>query len=182
MTRLVPDAVREQLVARISDEADKVDWDHLPQSDKSTRLGQWVDDPAVGGVLRPLVGSDGDVRVWIKEVALKTRSRRQQPIADEVVAALFSGSALVERSSVGIKPHHCICAIGNERHYVCWGVDSNVRNLFWAAVNACFDDPGLASVIIVLVNHGALMTPAHRRKRFQELASCCGVQVVSLSF
>src|SRR5688572_8379811 len=130
MTRLVADAVREQLVARISEEADKAGWDHLPQVDKTARLGQWVDDPAVGGVLRPLVGGDGDVRVWIKEVALKTRSRRRQPIAEQVIDALFHGAATVESGSFGIKPHHCVVLVDDSRRYICWGSDSNARNLF----------------------------------------------------
>lgn len=130
MTRLVSDAVREQLVTRISEDADKADWDHLPQADKTALLGHWVDNPAIGGVLRPLVGGDGEARVWIKEVALKTWSLRRQPDAEEVINALFRGAATVESDCAGIKPHHCVAAIAKSRYYVCWGVDTNARNLF----------------------------------------------------
>lgn len=180
MSQLIPAALREVLVARITEDADEADWDHLSQAHKTAQLSRWVDNPEIGGVLQPLVGGEADLRVWIKEVALKMRSRRGKPTAAEVIGALYQGSAIVEEHSIGFKPHHCVVVWDGSRHYVCWDVDSNARNLFWAAVNSCVDDPNLEAAVVAFIAHGASMTPAHRRKRFEDVAGRCGVRAVWL--
>jgi hypothetical protein len=177
MSRLVPQELAETLLARVSSDAQEVDWDHLTQADKTAQLAKWVEAPEVGGVLRPLVGGDAEVRMWLKEVALKRRARAQQPDPDAVIGQLFRESVRIIEGSVGTKPHHVLVQNGTHRYYVCWGPQANAKHLFWAALNAREDDPRLDDAWVVIVDTIASPTPADRRIRLSSLAERCHLKI-----
>jgi len=178
MSRLVPKGLAETLLARISQDAERVDWDHLPQASKTEQLARWVEDPAIGGVLQPLVGGEAETRMWLKEVALKRRARAQQPSPAAVVDQLFPGAADVIEGSVGTKPHHALVRDENGLlHYVCWGPYANAKHLFWAGLNACEDEQELEVAWIVIVDTIASRTPTDRRARLTSLAARCGLKI-----
>jgi hypothetical protein len=180
MSRLVPEHVREEILGLIAKEANDADWDHLPQADKTSRLSQWVDDPRVGGVLRPLLDSDGAVRLWLKDVALKRRSRQLQPDAGLVVSRVFRNGSRPAADSIGIKPPHCLVESESGLLYVCWGPQTNAKNLFWAALNAPAERPDLRETHVIIVDRGASRTPPDRRLRLETLAGRCGVRIAWL--
>lgn len=175
MSRLVPKQLAETVVKRVSLEASRVDWDHLPQPEKTALLARWVEDPQIGGVLLPLVGGDAEVRMWLKEVALKRRARDRQPAASDVFGQLFGDRVEVISGSEGTKPHHAQGRVGDKRYYVCWGPQPNAKHLFWAALNAREDDPTLTDSWVVIVDTIASPTPAERRARLKALGKRCGV-------
>ena len=177
MSRLVPRDLAETLVRRVTDEAERVDWDHLSQASKTTELGRWVDNPEIGGILRPLVGGDAETRMWLKEVALKRRARARQPDAEAVIDQLFGGEAGLVADSVGTKPHHALTRNGDHREYVCWGPQANAKHLFWAAINALEEDRELAGAWVVVVDTIASPTPPERRARLSALARRCGIKL-----
>lgn len=181
MSPLVPRAVREQILELVTREADHVGWDHLPQSDKTAKLAEWVEAPEIGGVLKPLLGGDADVRVWLKEVALKKRSRLLQPDAQRVAGFLFPEGFELEDGSAGIKPHHCVVRRSTGRYYICWGAHANAKHLFWAALNARFEYGELGGEYVVIVDRAASVTPPDRKARHERLAVRCGLHIAWVS-
>lgn len=175
--RLVPQDLAETLLARVSEEAERVDRDHLSQVSKTAQLARWVEDPEIGGVLKPLVGGDAETRMWLKEVALKRRARARQPDPEAVVGQLFAEPVQFVEGSVGTKPHHALVRNGSHRAYVCWGPQANARHLFWAALNAREDDPSLGEVWVVIVDTVPSPTPTERRSRLSALAARCGLKI-----
>jgi hypothetical protein len=128
-------------------------------------------------VLRPLVGGDAEVRMWLKEVALKRRARARQPNPDAVLRELFNEEGRIVDGSIGTKPHHALVQNGARRYYVCWGPQANAKHLFWAALNAREDDASLAEVWVVVVDTIASPTRVERRARLSSLAERCGLKI-----
>jgi hypothetical protein len=177
LTRLIPPDVRVRLIARVGAEAEAADWEHLTQADKSSMIARWVTSPAVGDVLRPLLGTDAEVRLWIKEVAIKRHARSLLPGADDVVAAALGDAAGVVPGSVGIKPAHCLARADGGTWYVCWDRAANAKHLVWAALQAADADRGLAGVLVAFVEGVTDQTPDGPRSRIERIASKGGVEV-----
>lgn len=177
MSRLVPQELAEALLARVSADAEAVDWDHLTQAAKTAQLARWVGDSDIGGVLRPLVGGDAEVRMWLKEVALKRRARARQPDPSAVIAQLFAEPVGIVDGSVGTKPHHVLVRNKTHRYYVCWGPQANAKHLFWAALNAREHDAGLTDAWVVIVDTIPSPTPSERRSRLTSLAKRCDIKI-----
>jgi hypothetical protein len=177
MSRLVPVALRDRVIATISAEAQAKDWDHLAQNDKTVLLSRWVNSETVGGVLRPLLGSDAEVRVWITDVALKRRSRSLLPSAEVVSRAALGPAAEVLTGSAGIKPAHCLVRLSGKTYYLCWDRASNVRHLFWAAISAKEDVKGLRGSIVAIIESVASSTEPSAKARIERIASCCGFEL-----
>jgi hypothetical protein len=177
MSRLVPAAVRDRVVASIAAEAESADWDHLPQADKTTLLGRWVSADAVGGVLRPLLGTDADVRLWITDVALKRRARTLLPAADAVARSALGDDAHIRPGSVGLKPFHCDVEVGDKRFYLCWDRVENVRHLIWAAMSAREDNPNIEDWIVAIVEKPPTATSPNVRRRLERIAGSAGLSL-----
>ena len=175
MSRLVPAAIRDRVVATIAAEAEAADWDHLPQADKTTLLGRWVSADGVGGVLRPLLGTDADVRLWITDVALKRRARTLLPSADTIARSVLGHDAQIRPGSVGLKPFHCAVEVGQKRFYLCWDRVENVRHLIWAAMNAREDDPEVQDWIVAIVEKPPAATAPSVRRRLERIAGSAGL-------
>lgn len=175
MTRLVPDALRAQVISRIRDDADAADWDHLAQPDKSAQIARWVASPEVGGVLAPLLGSDAEVRLWIKDTALKRRARAKAPDAASIVAAALGPNARVMSGSVGIKPAHCSAQLDGQVWFLCWDRVANAKHLMWAAMMAVEAETRLTGSLVVFVEGVTDRTPDGERARIERIAARCGV-------
>ncbi len=177
MTRLIPPSIRERVIARVGAEAEAADWEHLAQVDKSAMIARWVAAPTVGDVLRPLLGTDAEVRLWIKDVAIKRRARSLLPAAEDVVVAAFGDGALVIPDSTGIKPAHCLAAVDGARWFVCWDRAANAKHLVWAALQAADATRGLAGVLVAFVEGVTDLTPEGSRARLERVAAKCGVEI-----
>ncbi len=181
MTPIVPPAVAAEIGRRVGDAADAMGWDRLPQADKTAQLAAWVEDEDVGGILKPLVGGEAEVRLWLKDVALKRRSRRRQLGADVAARRVFGEQAEISILEAGLKPSHATVEVDGAVHYLAWGPHANVRNLFWAAVNAAFENSALRKAHVVIVDSADSTTPLDRKARFEALAARCGVELTWLS-
>lgn len=177
MSQLVPLEVRERILQQIVSEADAADWDHLIQTEKTAMIGRWVRSVDIGGVLRPLLGGDAEIRVWLKEVALKHRSKAHRPTAKEITSRLFPQGCRVVESSIKEKPPQCIVETSSGRHFVCWGDYRNAKHLFWAALDAKVSELLLNDAYIVIVEHGASITPPDRRARYERIADLSRVKI-----
>lgn len=171
----MPTAIRERIVAVIAGEA--IGWEHLPQADKTAMLGRWVIRADVGGALRPLLGTDAEVRMWIKDVALKRRARALLPTADAVARAALGDDARIRPKSAGIKPAHCIAATVDGSVYLCWDRAVNAKHLVWAAMLARDDQPRFHRVMVALIESAPSLTPLSDRARLERIAGRCGVEI-----
>lgn len=176
MSRLVPTSVRESVVETLTREAADADWDHRLQSDKTRLLRQWVDREDIGGMLRPLLGSDAEVRMWLKDVGMKRRARAALPSAGDVVARTF-GELGVTIDEEGIKPAHCYVTLDDRRLFVCWERFGNAKHLLWACVRTIVDDPDIAEACMVIVESMTAPTPRSARVNLEAIAKRCGVTV-----
>lgn len=175
---LVPDHIQARVLPVVWDQADAADWDHLSQADKARLLEGWIEADDVGGLLRPLLLNDAAVRLWLKDVAIKKRARARMPGAGTVVRAVMPLDAYVVNSTEGIKPHHCQVTFDDDRRaYVCWGEAGNAKHLYWAALNALLDDPGLERGFVVFVDFGASTTTPAQKMRLEALAVRCRIDV-----
>ncbi len=177
MSRLVPDATRRAVIELIGAEAREADWEHLTQADKTAMLSRWVTRGDVGGVLRPLLGSDGEVRVWVKEVALKRSLHGRGPTASSVISAALGPAAAPADSTVGDKPSHCLALSEGESVYVCWDRSANAKHLFWAALNALEGEMSPLRAVVAFVETTADATPDDRRQTLERIARRCGLTV-----
>jgi hypothetical protein len=142
-------------------------------------IAKWVESEEIGGILRPLLGGDAEVRIWLKDVALRRRSWRKAPDATVIADQVFGAdSSHVLRT--GKKPSHAIVEHNGQQHYVSWGPYANVRNLFWAALNAQLED-GIASARVAVIERGTI-TPPDRRARIDILGRLTGIDVRWLNF
>ncbi len=173
----MPATVRRQMIDLVGGEARDADWEHLAQSDKTSMLSRWVARQDIGGVLRPLLGTDAEVRVWVKEVALKKGLGEGGPSAGLVVAAALGTEASQNHNSFGDKPSHCRAMAGGESVYVCWDRSANAKHLFWAALNALEGKMAPARAVVAFVEPAADPTPDDRRRELERLATRCGLTV-----
>lgn len=176
MTRLVPAAVRKGVIGQIVVEADAEDWDHLPQADKSALIARWVAAPEIGRRLSPLLGSDAEVRLWIKDVGLKNRARGLLPAAADVARAVLGDEALVRPKSVGIKPLRCVADCHGSATFITWDRVANAKHLVWAGLVK--RDEGFAGdIVIAFVEKVTALTPQPERERVERIAARCGLTV-----
>lgn len=176
MTRLVPAAVRRQIIDRLVVEAGDEDWDHLQQADKSALIARWVDAPEIGRRLAPLLGSDAEVRLWIKDVGLKNRARGLLPQAADVARAVLGDEALVRERSVAIKPLRCVADCDGRATFIAWDRVANAKHLVWAGLVK--RDEGFAGdIVIAFVEKVTELTPQPERERVERIAARCGVTV-----
>lgn len=176
MTRLVPAAVRNEVIAQIVVEAADEDWDHIPQADKSALIARWVAAPQIGRRLAPLLGSDAEVRLWIKDVGLKNRARGLLPPAADVARAVLGEDAVVRPKSVGIKPLRCVADDAGTATFIAWDRVANAKHLVWAALVK--RDEGFAgAIVIAFVERVTALTPQPERERIERIASPCGLTV-----
>lgn len=181
MSPILPQSVSAQIVQKVADQADSMTWDRLPQAAKTAQLAAWVEDEEVGGILKPLLGGEAEVRLWLKDVALRRRSWRRQLSPEVVGQGVFGEHADISVLATGLKPSHAIVEVEGATHYLAWGPHANVRNLFWAAINASFENSAVRTAHVVVVDSANSTTPPDRKARFEALAVRCGVELNWLS-
>jgi len=177
MSRLVPAVVHDSIIELIGVETEAADWDHLGQADKTAMIGRWVARADVGGVLRPLLGSDAEIRVWVKEVGLKKRRRSSLLCARAVVDATLGPDVSIDPARTGDKPPHCVADAPAGSAYLCWDRPANAKHLIWAALSALEDRHDLTTAMVVLIDTVAERTTPDRRARLDRLARRCGVSI-----
>ncbi|AGM02894.1 hypothetical protein AORI_0305 [Amycolatopsis keratiniphila] len=165
--------MRDQILYAMYSQAEKLDWELLSNSKKTEQYRQWVDDHEVGqAMLR--YGAEKDVRVWLKDVAMKEYARAQEGIGsyvryipnrfkgtEEIVSAALDSSWTVKPDSVVIKPNRCTAIKGSFSRLVVWGRPSSFKDLFWAALTAT-KGGGDEAVIVMTTRDGENISDGER--------------------
>ena len=183
---MVPDGQGDAVIIALYAEAERIGWETLAPTERSTRYDRWVEDPDVGGVLAPFMTPEG-IRSWIKDGPMKEYARAQRGAgryarlgrtggtdATDVAARALGVGAQVTPDSLGVKPAHCVATTASgEAAYLVWGSSANFRNLLWAALRAATAD-GLAAHIVVL-EPPTQPTPTTDVRSQQAIAARCAV-------
>lgn len=188
--RAFPEGVERDVVRRLYEEAERLDWIHMPLNERRRQYAAWLEAPEIGGVLIQFLSREA-ARVWIKDGPMKEFARavagvgRFAPFvgntgrgpAEMIQLSLGDDWTLVE-GSFGIKPLHCLAEDKNERRFICWGPPKDFKHLLWAAIVAA-ESMNLVARIVVVERVGQEMRAADR-KRFERFAVRCSLEFSSL--
>lgn len=183
---LLPAQQHDIVVEALYADADERGWETIPLHERTKIYGQWIENPAIGGVLCRYMTPDA-ARSWIKDGPMKEYAyyRRGAGRYARFGAKPMTTSAHIARTALGpqskvvpgsegVKPAHCLADSEGIRAYITWGPSSNFRNLLWAALRAAVS--GMEAHIVV-------MEPAERPTSSEEidlhskLAKRCRVKV-----
>ena len=191
MSAQVPSHIREQLIPRVYADAARLHWLHLSSTDRSRQYTAWLDDPAVGGILIPIMGRDG-ARVWLKDGPLKEYSRALAGVGTnaryissrsissaEIVTAVLGGQWRLVEGSAGIKPMHCVVEREEQRRYMAWGSSKDFKHLVWACLKT-LDQNRAEEAIAVVIETLLRPTPTGERAMHARIARRCDIAVTHL--
>lgn len=185
--KLLPPAVRDEVVRAIYADADRLGWQTLPLADRTATFNRWIEAERVGGLLTRFMTPE-QARSWIKDGPMKEYGRalrgagrfaeygRQGGTGPlDVVRHALGPTATVVDGSLGSKPLHCLGEINDTTAYVAWDHARNFKNLLWAGLRASALD-GLDAHLVVLAPPGTA-SPSELVKEQQKLAERCGLTV-----
>ncbi|MBO4269088.1 hypothetical protein [Microbispora triticiradicis] len=183
----LPEPIREQVIIELYRQADELDWELLPVTQKKNQYRKWIEDPRVGGILKSFF-DEHRMGTWIKDTPMKEYARAQEGFGSlaKYARSRFPGpSSLVERAlgsdwkviegSVNEKPMNCLATNGSRDRYICWGRPNTFRDLVWAALNKAItmaENP----LIVVTLQDGIVLSKSEKVFH-QAIASHCGVDV-----
>lgn len=186
----LPDNLREEIMLELYRRASELDWELLPNPEKTSHYETWFAEPRIGGMLGQFYG-EKSVRVWIKDTAMKEYARAQEGIGanlryvprryrgpEQVVAAALGPEWELDRNSIDIKPMRCAAGLGGETRLVVWGSKLTLSDLFWEGVTQAVDTP--TEPVIVIATRDGQDVQANERLRHEALGERCGLRVVHL--
>lgn len=187
-TRRVPRDQVESVVKTLYADADRLGWEHLAPSDRTSQYDDWVTDPEIGGVLTRYMTSE-NARSWIKDGPMKEYGRARLgagryakfgtpagPTAQELVTHVVGTDAEVIDGSTGIKPFHCLAASAGRTTYIAWDNAKNLRHLVWASISYLADHPSDDAQIVLLESLGHPTTAADKA-RHRRIAERCSIEI-----
>jgi hypothetical protein len=127
-----------------------MDWAQIPDSDRTKAYQTWTGDSLVGGRLRPFLGTDDSIRVWLKNGPIKEYPRAiyglgkyakcvtnpAGSVQSLVVKALGPGW-VANLETLKVKPLSVIIHREDresEEQRFTWGPTKDFKHLVWAAV------------------------------------------------
>lgn len=185
-SRRVPRDQVGSIVKALYAAADRLDWEHLPLNARTAQYDDWVGEPEIGGVLAKYMSTE-NARSWIKDGPMKEYARARLgagryakfgsvsgPTAAQLVAHALGTGAEIVADSEGVKPSHCLAAVGDEVTYVAWGTGQNLRHLVWAAINHLAGKPDHKACVLILesLEHPA---PQADKTRHARIAKRCSL-------
>ena len=166
--------------------ADRLDWEHLPASARTSQYDDWVSDVEIGGVLTKYMSTE-NARSWIKDGPMKEHARARLgagryarfgsasgPTAAQLVAHALGADAEIVAKSEGVKPSHCLAKVDGDVTYVAWGTAQNLRHLVWASINHLAGKPDRKACVLILesLEHP---TPQADKTRHSRIAKRCAI-------
>jgi hypothetical protein len=188
--RAFPLGVEREVVRRLYEEAERLDWIHMPLNERRRQYAAWLEAPTIGGVLTQFLSRES-ARVWIKDCPMKEFARavagvgRFAPFVGntgrgplEMIQLSLGSEWVLVQGSFGIKPLHCLAEAQNQRRYICWGPPKDFKHLLWAALGAA-ESKKVPARIVVVERIGQEMRGVDRT-RFERLVARCSLEFSSL--
>src|SRR5690606_19065488 len=122
--RSLPSQVERDIVRRLYQDAQRLDWIHLSMGERRRQYAAWLEAAEVGGVLVQFLSRER-ARVWMKDGPMKEFARATAGVGrfasfvdqtgrgpGEMTELALGSEWTVVRGSVGIKPLHCLAERG----------------------------------------------------------------------
>ncbi|QKW33290.1 hypothetical protein HUT06_03975 [Actinomadura sp. NAK00032] len=183
----LPEEIRAEVIKELYRQAEELDWELLSSTEKKLQYRRWIDDPRIGGALRPFF-DDHRIGTWIKDTPMKEYARAQEgfgamaryvrsrfPSPEQLIARTLGERWSVVPDSVDDKPMHCLASDGQTQRYVCWGRPKTFRDLTWAALNQAVDT-GTKPLIVVTLQDGLVVSDAEKERQ-TSIAEHCGIDI-----
>ena len=167
----IPDAIRDDMKARLWAAADSLRWSTLPDTDRAKHYEIWTRDPAIGGRLGHFM-DPRRVRVYIKDSLIKPYEFSRLSLLESDVWRLLSFPAPGRPAEHYIKPHGRRLRDGK---IVCWGNSRDWKLILMAVFERAYARPGSEAFGAVLLESGRT-SEEHRRRLVQEAASRLGIR------
>lgn len=188
----LPDNVTENVIRRIFEDMQTLEWGGLTDEEKTRQYNAWAEREDIGGVLSQF---NDDPRHWIKDGPVKEWPRASVGIGSYakflspdhgqmhrvVRLALGAGWSADERSTK-IKPlrvtaHHV--ADGHDPVIVSWAPPRDFKHLVWAAVNEQAKGDHREWILVVW---GTLEKPipSDVKAQHERIARRCGLRVAHI--
>ena len=167
----VPDAIRDDIKARLWTAADSLRWSRLPDTDRAKQYELWTRDPEIGGRLGHFM-DPRRVRVYIKDSVIGPYERSQLSRLESEVWRLLSFAAPGTAAECYIKPHGRRLRDGK---IVCWGNSRDWKLILMAVFERAHARPGSETFGAVLVESGRT-SEERRRRLIRDAASRLGIQ------
>lgn len=187
-SRRVPRDQIEGVVRALYTAADRIDWEHLPASNRTAQYDDWVTAPGIGGVLTKYMSSE-NARSWIKDGPMKEYSRARLgagryarfgtsvgPTAEQLVHRILGSDAALVDNSQGVKPFHCLAMVRGTTTYVVWDAAKNLRHLVWATINHLAYNPSHEGCIVILEDLDHPVTRAEKAHH-KRIAGRCSIAI-----
>ncbi|MGQ4414159.1 hypothetical protein ACN6LA_002137 [Streptomyces sp. SAS_269] len=174
----IPTDLEEEVVRLLYKRVGDLNWTYLTDNDRSSLYKAWTSDPAVGGRLLPFIGSEENIRLWLKNGPMKEYIRAtygvgkwaplvvkpSTPVSELVVMALGPGWK-VDLESLDIKPLRVIIRHEDDEEMeqrFAWAPMRDFKHLAWAAIAAQAGGDALPWVICTVDSFVRRITPEQK--------------------
>jgi hypothetical protein len=174
----IPTDLEEEVVRLLYKRVGDLNWTYLTDNDRSSLYKAWTSDPAVGGRLLPFIGSEENIRLWLKNGPMKEYIRAtygvgkwaplvvkpSTPVSELVVMALGPGWK-VDLESLDIKPLRVIIRHEDDEEMeqrFAWAPMRDFKHLAWAAIAAQASGDALPWVICTVDSFVRKITPEQK--------------------
>ncbi|MEU4034464.1 hypothetical protein [Streptomyces collinus] len=174
----IPTDLEEEVVRLLYKRVGDLNWTYLTDNDRSSLYKAWTSDPAVGGRLLPFIGSEENIRLWLKNGPMKEYIRAtygvgkwaplvvkpSTPASELVVMALGPGWK-VDLESLDIKPLRVIIRHEDDEEMeqrFAWAPMRDFKHLAWAAIAAQASGDALPWVICTVDSFVRKITPEQK--------------------
>lgn len=185
--RLLPAAIRAEVVQALYADANQLGWTTLGPKEKTAAFNRWVDDARVGGRLTGYMTPE-QARLWIKDGPMKEYARamrgtgrfaeygRQGGTSPQDIVNRALGPGAQIHGTIGTKPPHChASASDGTTAYVTWGDNGSLKHLLWAGVRASIEHD-LTGHIVILEPPGTV-TPTATKDEHTAITDRCGLKL-----
>lgn len=184
----LPDDLRRQILIEVYRQAADLNWDGMTTRERTTQYNQWLESPLIGGQLSRFM-EKGQVRTWLKDIAMKEYSRAKFGIGlyAPYVSVRFTGPDQIAKQvmgpewsmlehSVREKPNRCVIAADANRRLMMWGPPPTLRDMIWAGINVIADGREPEPLIVITAQQGEELNAGEKRRHVQ-LGKIAGLEV-----
>lgn len=154
----IPSTVYLGVQNRLWNQADRLGWTTLSDSQKSALYEQWIRDAEVGQVLARYMKPE-NIRVYIKDTIMKPYGRERIKEAGPILSLL----GLPQETTVVmeyVKPHGRMLYDGR---VICWGLARNWKAIIFSVFERASRSPsGKAYAAILMYSSGKTKQPGER--------------------
>ncbi|MFF0477490.1 hypothetical protein [Streptomyces sp. NPDC004284] len=188
----MPADVRDEVIREVYRRIEEMDWDGMTSRQRTSTYDQWLEDPAIGGVLRRYRTPDS-ARYWLKDTPVKELPHARtgvgpyakyvtsrDPSPSQIAFQAFGEGWSAEEGTLKIKPNKCLVRNAEASALMIWGDHKKLGALVWAGIEATVDGSPQPR-IVATVPRGTRLSEGEKQ-RHKDLAGVAGIALVHISW